>query len=100
MTLKMAVLAPMPSASVSRTTVVRPGVFRKERTAYRKSESIVFSPSDRANRPRGLFSNAGVGVFECGQQPGKRSCIADPAERPGRLLTHGVALLRQRPAER
>ena len=33
MTLKIAVLAPMPSASVSRMTTVRAGVFRNERTA-------------------------------------------------------------------
>jgi hypothetical protein len=33
MTLKIAVFAPMPSASVRRMTAVSAGVFRKDRTA-------------------------------------------------------------------
>ena len=36
-TLKMAVVAPMPSASVSRATAVKPGCCRSSRRAYRRS---------------------------------------------------------------
>jgi hypothetical protein len=34
---KIAVFAPMPSASVATTTRVNPGLFEKERSAYRAS---------------------------------------------------------------
>src|SRR5436309_3939 len=39
-TLKIAVVAPMPSASVRTTTVVKPGFLRTERAAYRRSCQI------------------------------------------------------------
>jgi hypothetical protein len=40
-TLKMAVFAPMPSASADTATVVNAGDFRRNRNAYRRSSSRV-----------------------------------------------------------
>jgi hypothetical protein len=41
MTLKMALLAPMESASVSTMTMIKPGVRPRVRMAYRKSFQMV-----------------------------------------------------------
>ena len=40
-TLKIAVFAPMPSASVTTATIVKPGFFASIRIPYRKSRNIV-----------------------------------------------------------
>src|SRR5882762_4159503 len=58
-TVKIAVLAPMPRASVTTATMVNPGDLRKPRNAYRMScpmlVTILLFPSDLKDAPRQIL---------------------------------------------
>src|SRR3954465_15988531 len=101
MTLKIAVFAPMPSASVTIRIAVSAGVCRKERTACRKSVHMSgASFSAGADGPRRLLSDARVAVLQRWQQSRQRPRVADSTEGPRSLLTDTAALIRQRVQKR
>src|SRR5262245_1999643 len=74
--LNIAALAPMPSASVSTATVVKPGALRRTRRPYRRSESMDNSqlPTPKAQSPEPDYrlrevcaevSRCGAGLQPC-----------------------------------
>src|SRR5262245_43331665 len=105
MTLKTAVLAPMPSASAATATIVKPGERRSRRAAKRASWMkvvIVLSErlaADGAERPRGLLANARVGGFQRFGERADGATIADGAECPGGLPPDTGSGIRQRADE-
>src|SRR5215469_8096882 len=87
-TLKMAVFAPMPSASVRTVTAVKPGFFPSMRAAYRRSCQMV--SIFIARRLRGGEIHITGSAAQPADQHAPRGAPADKTPRP-QLPQAGVA---------
>ena len=104
----MAVLAPMPSASASTATMVKPGLLRSIRSPYRRSRAKVgirvpLGTADATGKwlisngtlPGGLLSASGTALFGP-ERRRSRASTARPAGSRGlmscfrRVLTHCI----------